>query len=55
MEAVSAISQSIEAMNQVLQMATQLSTETAEKMVKVNVEMSLAAQPGVGEVIDTVA
>jgi hypothetical protein len=49
------VSQSIEAVNQILQQANQQSTEMAEKLMKVGVEMSLAAEPGKGENVDLMA
>jgi hypothetical protein len=55
MDGVSAVSQSIEAMNDVLKMATQANTEMAEKLVKVNVEMALSPEAGKGTIIDTMA
>ena len=55
MNPVAAVSQSTEAMAQILQMATQEMTETAEKMVKVNVEMALSVNPGIGQAIDMIA
>lgn len=57
MDAVSSahVSQSIEAVNQIMQQANQQSIEMAEKLMKVGVEMSLRAEPGKGENIDLVA
>jgi hypothetical protein len=50
-----AVAQSTEAVNQVLQMATSASIEQAEKLVKVNAEMSLATVPGLGQGVNTYA
>jgi hypothetical protein len=52
MDPVSAAAQSIEAVNNILQAAHQASIETAEKMVKVSVEMSLSAELGKGSLVD---
>ena len=52
MDPVSAAAQSIEAVNNILQTAQQASLETAEKMVKVSVEMSLGAELGKGAGVD---
>lgn len=55
MDGVSAAAQSIEAVSSILQMANQASIETAEKLMKVSVEMSLSAETGKGAAIDLVA
>ncbi|MBD3314474.1 MAG: hypothetical protein GF344_01695 [Chitinivibrionales bacterium] len=49
------IAQSTEAVNQVLQMATNAGIEQAEKLVKMNAEMNLATVPGLGESVNTYA
>ena len=51
----SAVSQSIEAINEVMMSAQQKVIEQAEKLVKVNAEMTLGAEPGKGANIDTIA
>ena len=55
MDPVAAVAQSSEAIAQVLQMAVQSTTETAEKMMKASVEMSLSINPGIGQAIDMIA
>jgi hypothetical protein len=50
-----AVAQSTEAVNQVLQMATSAGVEQAEKLVKMNLEMSLATVPGLGDNVNTYA
>ena len=49
------VARSTEAMGQILEMAQSESIELAEKMVKVNLETSLASKPGMGDIIDTQA
>ena len=46
---------SIEAVNQILQMANAQSIEAAEKLMKVSVEMSLGAEVGKGAAVDVSA
>ncbi|MBD3319891.1 MAG: hypothetical protein GF350_02230 [Chitinivibrionales bacterium] len=52
MDGVSSVSQSVEAVSRILQMANQESIEMAEKMVKVSVEMALSQEPGKGANLD---
>ena len=53
MDGASAVGQSVEAINQILQMANKESIEMAEKLMKVAVEMGL--EVGKGENFDAVA
>lgn len=52
MDPVSASSRSIEAVNTILQTTYQASIETAQKLMKVSVELSLGAELGKGAEID---
>ena len=52
MNPVSAAARSIEAVNDILQVANQATNEAAEKMMKVTVEMALGAELGKGEGVD---
>ena len=55
MDPVSAAAQSIQAVNEILQNAQQAAIQTAEKMVKVNVEMAVGAEMGKGQTADFIA
>ncbi|HEX3020679.1 MAG TPA: hypothetical protein VHP36_10275 [Chitinispirillaceae bacterium] len=55
MNGISNVSQSIDAVNQILQSAQAKTIKTAEKMIKVNTEMALGKQTGKGELIDLFA
>ncbi len=55
MDAVSAVSSSAQALNQILMMANAKTIEQAEKLMKYTVETALASQPGMGENIDVYA
>lgn len=55
MSGVSNVAQSIDAVNQVLQAAQTKAMQTAEKMMKVNVAMTLGQETGKGNLIDLVA
>jgi hypothetical protein len=55
MDGVSAVSSSVQAMNQVLQNMTDKQIDFQKKIVKVTNEMALASQPGVGQNIDVTA
>jgi hypothetical protein len=52
---VSAAAQSIQAVNEIMQNAQQAAMRTAEKMVKVNVEMAVGAELGKGQGVDLTA
>ena len=52
MDPVAASAQSIQAVNEILQNAQQAVTQTAEKMMKVNVEMAVGAELGKGQGVD---
>ncbi len=55
MNSVSNVAQSIDAVNQVMQAAQIKAIQTAEKMMKVNVAMTLGQEAGKGNLIDMVA
>ena len=57
MDGISQVASSVEAMNQVLQMATNKTTDLAKRMVAVNVETAVLAgrEAGKGAVIDALA
>jgi hypothetical protein len=55
MDAVSAVSGSVQAMNQVMQYAAKASTDMADKLVKLSVEMAVGKEAGKGELFDAVA
>lgn len=55
MDGISRVGQSIEAVSQVLELATAESTELAKKMVAVSVEMALGSEVGKGQLFDAVA
>ena len=52
MDSVSAAAQSIQAVNDILQVANQATIEAAEKMMKVSVEMAVGAELGKGGGVD---
>jgi hypothetical protein len=52
---VSAIAQSTDAVNQIMQMASKENIEMAEKLVKVTLQLSLGAEAGKGGMVDTTA
>ncbi|MBN1983569.1 MAG: hypothetical protein JW795_18680 [Chitinivibrionales bacterium] len=52
---ISRIQSSAEAVNQVLKNASNAQVDSAKKMARMNVEMSLASEPGKGEMIDCMA
>jgi len=52
MDPVAATAQSIQAVNDVMQTAQQAVMQTAEKMMKVNVETAVGAELGKGQGID---
>lgn len=55
MDGVSSVSQSINAVNDMLQMAQAQTIKTAEKMMKVSVEMAVGLEQGKGQLLDLVA
>lgn len=55
MNSISNVSQSIDAVNQIMQAAQVKTIQTAEKMMKVNVAMTLGQQTGKGQLVDLVA
>ncbi len=55
MNSISSVSQSIDAVNQIMQAAQAKTIQTAEKMMKVNVAMTLGQQTGKGQLVDLVA
>jgi hypothetical protein len=52
MNQVAAAARSIEAVNDVLQVANKATIEAAEKLMKVSIEMSLGAETGKGGAVD---
>ena len=52
MDPVSASSQSIESVNQILQVANKATIEAAEKLMKVSIEMAVGAEFGKGLALD---
>lgn len=52
MDSVAAVSNSIDAVNQVLVTANQQSLAAAEKMMKVSVEMNVGQEMGKGQLMD---
>lgn len=55
MDGVASVSQSVDAVNQLLMAASQKTMEQAEKMIKVTAEMALGQEAGKGALFDTVA
>lgn len=55
MDPVSAAAQSIQAINEIMQNAQQATMQTAEKMIKVNMEIAVGAEIGKGQGIDLTA
>lgn len=55
MDGISSVSRSIDAVNQMMQTAQAKTIETAEKMMKMNVEMTLGSEQGKGQLLDIVA
>lgn len=55
MDSISSVTQSIDAVNQMMQVAQAKSIQTAEKMMKVSVAMTLGQETGKGNLIDLVA
>jgi len=53
MDGTTIVSQSIEAVNQVLQIATKENTDQAVKLMKVTVEAALGREVGKGNAVDT--
>ena len=52
---VSAAAQSIQAVNEIMQNAQLAAMQTAEKMIKVNMEMAVGAELGKGQGVDLTA
>lgn len=52
---VEMVAQSVEAMNQVMKTAQAQTTELAQKMVAVTVEIALGVEAGKGELLDILA
>lgn len=55
MDSVSAVSASIDAVNQVMQNMNKEAIDTAKKMVQVNMHMAIGSETGKGTLIDMVA
>ncbi len=55
MDAVTAVAQSIQDVNNVLKMASKESIDTAKKMIQVNAEMKVGKGTGTGNTIDCFA
>ena len=55
MDPVSAAARSIEAVNDILQVANKATNDAAEKMMKVTVEMAVGSELGKGEGVDVSA
>ncbi len=52
MDGISNVTQSVDAVNQIMQVAQAKAIQTAEKMMKVNVAMTLGQEMGKGNLID---